>query len=344
MAQNAGRARRLSCMIGLLAVLAVGTRPMRAGAEDGGYELPKLRYLGSYSAVTPPELAEDLGYLAPIRLDWVGDTTSGPQDIQTVVTGDVDFGGAFNGSIVRLIAAGGPIKAVIGVMGSNTTMFSGIYVLANNPIRSGHDLIGKKIGVNTLRAGAEFFLDNYLEQAGLAAADIDQITLAVLPPVGQEQALRQGQIDAAIMSGLFEDRAVERGGLRLLTTDTRVFGNLTGASEVLTDAFISRYPKTSRHFVEATAKALDWARTHPREEVLARFRGIIERRNRHEDASVVQYWKSYGVDAPGGLLTDRDFAVSIDWYRRHGDTAAGNLRPSDIYTNALNPYRRTADR
>ncbi len=67
--------------------------------------------------MTFPELAEDLGYLAPIRLKWVGNTYSGPQDIQAAVTGDTDFGGAFNAAIEKLVAAGAPIKAVIGNSG-----------------------------------------------------------------------------------------------------------------------------------------------------------------------------------------------------------------------------------
>src|ERR1700712_3087236 len=73
----------------------------------------ELRYQGWASKVLLPELAEDLGYLAPVKLNWVGNTISGPQDIQATVTGDVDFGGAFNGSIVKLVAAHAPVKAVI---------------------------------------------------------------------------------------------------------------------------------------------------------------------------------------------------------------------------------------
>ncbi len=42
----------------------------------------ELRYQGWASKVLYPELAEDLGYLAPVKLKWVGNTTSGPQDIQ----------------------------------------------------------------------------------------------------------------------------------------------------------------------------------------------------------------------------------------------------------------------
>jgi hypothetical protein len=34
------------------------------------------------------ELAADLGYLGNLKLKWIGNTISGPQDIQAATTGD----------------------------------------------------------------------------------------------------------------------------------------------------------------------------------------------------------------------------------------------------------------
>src|SRR6187397_626205 len=97
----------------ILGVLLGGCRSEDAGGGPAGgspdYERLSLRYQGFAGQVTYPELAEDLGYLAPIRLDYVGNTISGPQDIQTVVTRDIDFGGAFNGAVIKLMAAKAPI-------------------------------------------------------------------------------------------------------------------------------------------------------------------------------------------------------------------------------------------
>src|SRR6185369_14782779 len=88
---------------------AAGASPNRDGLEQ-----LELRYQGFTGQVTYPELAEDLGLLAPIKLNYVGNTISGPQDIQSVVSGDTDYGGAFNGAVIKLIAAKAPIKAVVG--------------------------------------------------------------------------------------------------------------------------------------------------------------------------------------------------------------------------------------
>jgi ABC-type nitrate/sulfonate/bicarbonate transport system substrate-binding protein len=318
-----------------------GANEVRAGnavVQPGSPELHELRYQGLYGSVTMPELAADLGYLAPVQLKWIGNTFSGPQDIQACVTGDVDYGGAFNGSIAKLIAAGAPIRAVIGSNGSDRIAFSGLYVLDSSAIHTARDLIDRKVGVNTLGAAVEFSLDNYLQRGGLSTAQISDVTLAVMPPSAQEQALRQGVIDGAMMSGIFRDRALSRGGLRRLFTDHELFGDLTNGSYVLTLPFMQRYPNTARKFVEATARAIDWVQTHSRDEVVARFVSIIKKRGRPEDPSLVTFWKSSGIGPRGGHLSDRDFALYIDWYVRNGALRPGQLKPGDLYTNEYNPY------
>ena len=75
--------------------------------EDGA---TVVRYQGSSGSVTFPELAADLGYLEDIELEWVGDTTSGPQDIQSAATGQTDVGSAFNGAVVKLATASAGIN------------------------------------------------------------------------------------------------------------------------------------------------------------------------------------------------------------------------------------------
>jgi ABC-type nitrate/sulfonate/bicarbonate transport system substrate-binding protein len=151
-------------------------------------EKTEIRYQGWAGQVTFPELAEDLGYLAPLKLKWVGNTISGPQDIQTVVTGDVDIGGAFYGAIIKLIAAKAPIKAVVGYYGSDADTYNGYYVKEDSPIKTARDLIGKKVAVNTLGAHLEFVLREYLARNGLSAAEAKQVTLVAVSPVTGEQA------------------------------------------------------------------------------------------------------------------------------------------------------------
>lgn len=301
-------------------------------------EAQELRYQGSVGAVTFPELAEDLGYLAPLKLKWIGNTISGPQDIQAAATGQTDFGGAFNGAIVKLIAAKAPIKAVVSYYGSDKNSYQGYYVLADSPLKSARDLIGKKIGMNTLGAHAEAVLKEYLKRGGLTPAEVKQVEPVVVPPVNTEQSLRQGQIEVAVLGGVLRDKALERGGIRPLFTDVDLFGEFSAGSYVLTSQFIERNPGTTRKFVEATAKAIQWTQTHSRDEVVAKFKEIIAKRHRSEDATVVGFWKSSGVTAPGGVIAPLEFQRWIDWQEQEGSLKPGQVKAADVYTNAYNPF------
>jgi ABC-type nitrate/sulfonate/bicarbonate transport system substrate-binding protein len=302
-------------------------------------EKTEIRYQGWAGQVTFTELAEDLGYLAPLKLKWVGNTISGPQDIQTVVTGDIDVGGAFYGAILKLIAAKAPIKAVVGYYGSDANTYYGYYVKEDSPIKTARDLIGKKVAVNTLGAHLEFVLREYLARNGLSAAEAKQVTLVAIPPVSGEQALRQGQIEVSALSGVLRDKALDRGGIRSLFNDTDLFGQFTGGAYVLRDKFIKDNPNASRQLVEGISRAIQWAQTTPPEEVRARFDKIIAERKRNEDASSIKYWKSTGVATKGGVISDSEIQVWIDWLEKDGLFKAGQIKARDVYTNEFNFYR-----
>ncbi|WP_245288202.1 ABC transporter substrate-binding protein [Bradyrhizobium sp. Ec3.3] len=230
------KARRL----GLAGIATMGL--MGATMAEPPLEKTEVRYQGWAGQVTFVELADDLGYLAPLKLKWVGNTISGPQDIQTVVTGDIDIGGAFYGAIIKLIAAKAPIKAVVGYYGSDDNTYNGYYVKEDSPIKTARDLIGKKVAVNTLGAHLEFVLREYLARNGLTPAEAKQVTLVAIPPVTGEQALRQGQVEVTTLSGILRDKALDRGGIRRLFADTDLFDNFTGGSYVLRDKFIKDNP------------------------------------------------------------------------------------------------------
>ncbi|GAA1006574.1 ABC transporter substrate-binding protein [Acrocarpospora pleiomorpha] len=305
---------------------------------SSGTEVTELRYQGNVGAVTLPELAEELGYLAPVKLKWIGNTISGPQDIQSAATGETDFGGAFNGAVVKLRASGAPIKAVISYYGSDQDTFSGFWVPEESPIKGPRDLIGKKIGVNTLGAHAEAVIKEYLKRGGLSPEEVKQVELVVVPPVNTEQGLRGGQIDVGALTGVLRDKALERGGIRLLFSDTELLGPFNAGTYVLREDFIARNPTAAKKFGEGVAKAIEWTREHSRDEVIAKFREIVAKRGRNEDSSAIGYWKSFGVSSKGGAIADREFQTWIDWLEREGELKPGQVKVGDVYTNQFNPY------
>lgn len=307
-----------------------------AAAEDEGGPVT-FRYQGSANNVTFPELAEDLGYFDTISLEYVGATVSGPQDIQSVATGQTDVGGAFSGAIVKLVEAGSPITAVINYYGSDRQSYQGLYVRKDSEIKEAKDLVGKKIAVNTLGAHAEAYVETWLTSAGLTRKEIDQVQLVVLPPNDTEEAIRRKQVDVGALGGILQDRALAQPDIRELVRDTEVLGHqLNGGQYVLRDDFIAQHPEAVREFTTGVAKAIEWARTSPRTTVHARFTRIIEGRDRNETTDNVTYWKSTGVPAKGGVVTDEDFTQWADWLQSTGIVDRDELDPASIYTNEYN--------
>ncbi len=323
------------------AYVLLACRPDAEGASGrGGGELRELRYLQGLGAVSFTELAEDLGYLAPLELNWVGSVLGGPESIQAVSIGEVDFGSAATGSVIKLIAAGAPIRQVIASSGVDSLTWGGYFVVDQSPLRAPRDLIGKKISVNTLGAHAEIMIREWLTRGGLTRDEISQVTLVVTPPVNGEQTLRQGAVDVAALSGILRDKALERGGIRALFTDRDLFGDFNSSTAVLRTEFIEEHPEAARRYVEGTARAIEWARENPPDVVRQRLRSIMERRGRGEDASLAGYWRSVGVNSRGGLLADKDMQIWLDWLTTQGDVRPEQLgKASDLYTNELNPYR-----
>lgn len=304
------------------------------GGDGDGAEVTILRYQGSANSVTLPELAADLGYLDGISLEWVGNTTSGPQDIQSAATDQTDFGGAFTGAVVKLADAGAQITGVVNYYGSDPKAFTGYYTLKDSPIHTARDLIGRKIGVNTLGGQSEAVIHTYLLNNGLSEAEIKQVQLVVLPPNDTEQAIRRGQIDAGSLGSVLQDRALATGGLRALFTDVEFFGTFPGGQYVFRDDFIKENPTTVRTFTTGVAKAIEWETDTPREEVIARFTKIIQERGRSESTEALQYWKSVGVPN-AGIIENKHFTLWADYLEDAG-LISGELDPGKYYTNEFN--------
>ncbi|MGY1438700.1 ABC transporter substrate-binding protein [Streptomyces reniochalinae] len=330
------RRREFLALTGLTTLAAATTAG--CGRASGRSRVPAdtLRYQGWAGTVTPAELAEDLGYLPGLTLKWVGNTTSGPQDIQAAAAGDTDFGGAFNGAVVKMAAAKAPVKAVISYYGVDEERYSGFYVLKDSALHSARDLIGKRVAMNTLGAHAEAVLDTYLAREGLHPDEAARVERLALPPVNTEQALRQGQVHVAVLTDILRDKARERGGIRALLDDHRLLGSFSAGTYVMADRYLEAHPRQARAFVTGVGRALKWSRRTPREEVVERMVRIVRRRDRSEDTEPLRYWRSYGVAGRAGRIAPDELSLWARWLERRGDIAPGRVHVPDLYTNAYN--------
>lgn len=329
------RARSVLAAVLVVAVLPVLSACGGQSAATGRPGEPlAIRYQGWVGTVMAVELAQDLGYFSSVRLDYVGSTTSGPQDIQSVATRQTDIGYAYSGAIVKLIDAGAPVTSVVTSGGSDDKTFVGYYVSEDSPIRSARDLIGKKVGVNVQGAQHQAVVETWLARQGLSAQEIATVQFVVVPPADTEQALRRHQIDAGALGGILQDHALAAGGLRALFHDIDLVGPFNAAQYVMRKDFLAQHPEASRELVTGTARAIEWLRTTPREEVIARMQRITAERNRAESVDNLQYWKSVGIATTGGAIRTEDFTLWEPWLGTQG--IATPLDPARYYTNDCN--------
>jgi len=309
----------------------------RSGAQAGEQD-KVLQYLVSPGAVNLAELAEGLGYFDTIRLEIVGNSVGGPESIQLAATGEIDFGISFQGAILKSHAKGVKVKAV--VASSGTSGGNGLYgyVLEDSGIRSGRDLIGKKVAVNILGANLEFATKAYLKQEGLTDDEIRTVSFITLPASNYEQGLRSRQVDLVLLSGINQEVALSHGGIRELFAERDVVGEYVSNSFFFSEAYIRNNPDTVREFTAGVARAIEWVRNTPLDEVKAKLAEILEKRGTKENTSLVRYFRKPGIASEGGLLSEHDFQIVLDWLEANGEIAKGAVNVRDVFTNEFNPY------
>lgn len=333
------RHRRATGAVTALLLAAGGLSSCSASSGAEG-ETTSIRYQSYVGMVDPAELADALGYLegTGITLERVGDVQGGPESLRAAATDQVDYGAAFNGAIAKLASTGAPIKAVVTYYGSDGDVSQSLLAEKGSGIDSAEDLIGQKVAVNTLGANAEAVLDTYFAREGLTQEEIDQVTLVPLPGINTEAALREGQVDAAMLGNALKESALSRGGLVELVNDIDLVGPYNGGSFAMTDRFIEQNPETTKEFVAAVAKAVDYAQTHSVDQVREVMTEYLEEKDRAEYAEALALWRGTGIPSKGGVISDEDFTLWLDWLEAEGEVPTGSIEPSEIYTNEFNPY------
>jgi len=297
-----------------------------------------IRYNAGGASIIPVELADALGYFENITIEDVGLSQGGPAMIQGVATGTVDVGAPFNSSIIASRAAGVPVKAVIGYLGTNELQRNGFYVLEDSGIKEPKDLLGKKVGLNTLGAAQEAFLDSYLLENGVSGDDLSKVTRVTLPTANFELGLRTGQVDAVpLWSGALVV-AQKEGGIRELFNPYDQFGAFTQACLVMSEKFIEANPEVVKDFTQGVAKAIAFTQSHPKEEVIEVYSEWLKEHGRDEEVALAQGWVTTGVANAGGAISDSEFTRWIDWMVAKGEIEEGAVTPAEMYTNEFNPY------
>ena len=307
----------------LLATAAIAGLASAATAED-----VNIRYLASQGGLNAHELAAELGYFdgTGITLENVGYAQGGPASLVALAGGSVELGSAATAAVLNSIAAGNDFVAAYPSNVINDDAQSIFYVLEDSPIKEIKDLVGKTIAVNTLGAHLDYVVREAFHQAGLPE---DSAQLVVVPGPQLDQVLRSNQVDVSAFGywqTTFEGAAAKTGGIRPLFDDTDILGDISGGFVVLRRDWIAAHPEAAKIFVDASTKALDYARENP-EETKAIFAKVLA--ERQENPEVAKFFKAYGV-REGGLPVERDIQFWVDVLERQGKVEKGKLVAKDI--------------
>ncbi|NTW52518.1 MAG: ABC transporter substrate-binding protein [Chlorobiaceae bacterium] len=263
--------------------------------------------------------------------------------LQALLAGNIDVGGSAWPAFINIIARGGKIKAVIPWHVStrnNEGGTQGLVVLDSSSIHTIKDLAGKRIGVNVLGAEADYVIRKYLKKNGIPYS---QVELVILPVDKQEQMLRKGQIDAMSSGGIGGpnyEMALENGGVRQIpgTTNYDTKGEAVLSAIGFRNDFIEKHPDAVRRYVRAYDRS--------RRIIYEAFQKDPGRvRNAYAEVSIkrganpalAKFFRATSWTPDFPLIVDKDLQWWFDRFAEDGILGAGQLKPSDIYTNEFNP-------
>lgn len=281
---------------------------------------------------TPWYVGVSKGYFVNGNINFVD---GGPLDYglqpAALISGQADIYDGHPNTIINLLESGAKVKGVV-MSGAEpedgNVSFQHMHwlVLENSTYRTVDDLFanGHKPKIAILAEGICSDLETiyWLSQHGYSRDKYELVTLS--DPL-QENALRQGSIDVAVLHPPFYTAAEQHGGVRVLTTSESAFGPAAGISLlVFTEDAIKNKPDAVRAFIKAFKDSERWSNDHPVEagQLTADTIGL---------SSSKAHWFSYS-----GAINDSLIQPWIDAMVAQGIISAGQYVPSDLYTTEFN--------
>jgi len=269
----------------------------------------------------PLTLTERLGYFKDEGLNVaITDFGGGAKALQSLIGGSADVvTGAYEHTIL-MQAKGQDVAAVL-----ELGRFPGIVLAVRKDraatVKSFRDLKGMKIGVTAPGSSTNFFVDALIAHDGLKPEDV--AIIGVGAGMSAVAATKRGDIDAIcgldpVMTKLEQDGdVVVLADTRNAEGNEKLFGGNNPAAVVyLKRDFITKYPVTTQHLVNAFYRSLVWLATATPEDVArtvpeSYYLGDRALYVAAVKASAPMYSKT-GVIPPQGMANARDMLLRFD--------------------------------
>ncbi len=184
-------------------------RELRVGFQKGSFNLALLKSLALLDKTLPG---------TPVR--WV-EFPAGPQLLEALAVGSVDFGGVGDSPPVFAQAAGKDLFYVGAEPAKPDS--SAVLVKPESALKTLADLKGRRVAVQK-GSSAHYLLVQAVAKGGLAWADISPVYLA---PADARAAFEKGAVDAWVIWDPYYAAAEIAGGTRVLATSRGLTNNNT---------------------------------------------------------------------------------------------------------------------
>jgi NitT/TauT family transport system substrate-binding protein len=248
--------RRAFVLFGLLMMSLVALPVSRAPAAD----LEKLRVsIIPIGDVAPLFAAVQNGYFRELGLEI--DTTpsaGGAAGIPGLIGGSFDI--AYGNVVSALLAVQQGLDVKVIAPGTNLADpaldASPILVKSDSGIKTGKDLEGKSIAVNTRNNVIWLYARAWVKATG---GDPERVTFKEVPFPQMEDALRQQRVDAAFMVAPFSIVASQKGGLTKVGNPySQVQPGVDVGQYIATGKLVAAKPETIRKFVTGLRRGIEW--------------------------------------------------------------------------------------
>jgi NitT/TauT family transport system substrate-binding protein len=254
-------ARPLSVLLACLLTLAAAGLPAPAGAEPIDIRASSIPTIDNGAF----ESARTKGFFAEqgLKIDTTP-TVGGVAGIPAVVAGQMQIASSNIVSII-LAASNGLDVQIIGAgdtTGPTPPDLAGLVAAAGTKLRTGKDLEGKKIAVNSRNNIVWLYAREWVAKTG---GNPDAVQFLEVPFPQMLDAVGAGRVDAAMLvepflsSGLAESRIAAVGWPY---GETR--GRVPVAEFVTTKAYAKANPEIVEKFVKGLNKGVDWANANAR--------------------------------------------------------------------------------
>lgn len=182
---------------------------------------------------------------------------AGPQMLEAMNAGSIDFGHTGEAPPIFAQAAGTPL--VYAANEPPNPKGEGILVPKDSPIKDVAELKGKTVAFNK-GSNVHYLLVEALKAAGLQYSDIKP---AFLPPADARAAFEQGKVDAWVIWDPFYTAAKRATGARVLKDGEGLVANRE--FYLATKTFAEQQPDQLKAILEEIQKVDDWAVSQPTE-------------------------------------------------------------------------------